>query len=150
MPALLVVDEHSPSSWQAMRAVSSLDYIKGVGAELAPGTVVRNIATDYGYMSAAYYVSLIAEARGHIPFPRVIDLFTSSPEVNSRNPSSASRQRPGPSDLGGAKHGTIGVLFTPADKYRASSRASLRDFEHSAARLGLEVELLSRSQIVKA
>ena len=150
MPALLVVDEHSPSSWQDMRAVSSLDYLNGVGAELPPGTVVRNIATDYGYMSAAYYVSLIAEARGHIPFPRVIDLFTSSPQVNSRNLSRASRRRSGPIDLGGAKQRTIGVLFTPADKYRASSRGSLRDFEQSAVRLGLAVELVSRPQILNA
>jgi glutathione synthase/RimK-type ligase-like ATP-grasp enzyme len=150
MPALLVVDEHCRSGWQGVRAISSLDYLQGVGAELPPGTVVRNIATDYAYLSTPYYVSLIAEARGHIPFPRVIDLFTSNPEINSPNPSSALRRSPGAALLGGAKDRTIGILFTPADKYRASSRGSLRDFERSAVRLGLAVELVSRSQILNA
>jgi hypothetical protein len=42
MPALLVVDEDRPSGALGMSAVSAMDYIKGDGAELPQGTVVRN------------------------------------------------------------------------------------------------------------
>jgi glutathione synthase/RimK-type ligase-like ATP-grasp enzyme len=150
MPALLVVDEDSPSGALGMSAVSALDYIKGVGAELPQGTVVRNMATDYAYMSPAYYVSLLAEARGHVAFPRVMDLLTSNPEAESRNQSSGPRHRLRSINEDRREVRTIGVLFTPADKYRASSRASLRDFARSAAPLGLSVEFLGRSHITQA
>ena len=150
MPALLVVDEENPSGWTGMRAVSSSDYIKGAGAELPAGTVVRNIATDYTYMSAAYYVSLIAEARGHVPFPSAVDLFRSASEVNSSKSRTAPRLRPAAIVQDGPRSRTIGVLFTAADKYRASSRVSLRDFTCSAARHDIGVELFNRSQIMDA
>lgn len=67
-PTLLVIDEARSSGMTPKGAMSALDYIKGGGADLPPGTFVRNIATDYAYLSRAYYVSLLAEARGHILF----------------------------------------------------------------------------------
>jgi hypothetical protein len=55
MPStLLVFDETSSLDDKPTGAVSALDYIKGAGADLPPGTFVRNIAADYTYLSRAY------------------------------------------------------------------------------------------------
>jgi len=151
-PTLLVIDEARSSGMTPKGAMSALDYIKGGGADLPPGTFVRNIATDYAYLSRAYYVSLLAEARGHIPFPRAVDLLSRKNGqgrasflkrlAKSGSPAAlppGRKERDGPARLG--------VLFTPADKFGASSQASLQEFTHSAAACGIEVEQFGRSQI---
>ena len=150
MPTLLVVDEDSPLRGCGGLAVSAIDYIKGVGAELPPGTVVRNIATNYAYMSRAYYVALLAEARGHVSFPNVLDLLTSDPRLDCTAPSKSCPAGAQSRDPSGREAKTIGVLFTPGDKFGASSLASLTDFTRSAAELGVSVEFFNRGEITYA
>jgi glutathione synthase/RimK-type ligase-like ATP-grasp enzyme len=150
MPTLLVVDEDSPLRGCGGLAVRAIDYIKGVGAELPPGTVVRNIATDYAYMSRAYYVALLAEARGHVSFPSVLNLLTSDPRLDCTAQAKSCLAAAQSNDPSGREAKTIGVLFTPGDKFGASSLASLTDFTRSAAELGVSVEFFGRGEITHA
>ena len=148
-PTLLVVDEDSPLSGSASPVISALDYVKGAGADLPPGTLVRNLATNYAYMSRAYYVALLAEARGHVAFPNVLDLLTSDPHVDASAEGKGGAQAPRSTELAGREADTIGVLFTPGDKFGASSAASLRDFSRSAAGFGLSVAFFSGAEIAE-
>jgi glutathione synthase/RimK-type ligase-like ATP-grasp enzyme len=150
MPTLLVVDEDNPLPGCGGLAVSAIDYIKGAGAELPPGTVVRNIATNYAYMSRAYYVALLAEARGHVSFPNVLDLLTSDPQPDCMAPRKSSLAAAPCGDFGRREARTIGVLLTPEDRFAASSFGSLTDFTRAAAALGLPVEFFGRGEIAHA
>ena len=155
-PTLLVLDEASRSGAMPAGAMSALDYIKGGGADLPPGTLVRNIAADYAYLSRAYYVSLLAEARGHAPFPRAVDLLSrqgGGGRVSFSPKRLAQRGSRTALPLGRrerSRSARLGVLFTPADKFGASSEASLREFARSAAACGMEAELFDGSQIDNA
>lgn len=151
-PALLVIDELTASGDKTSGAVSALDYIKGVGADLPPGTLIRNVAADYAYLSLAYYVSLLAEARGHIPFPRVVDLLRSEKDCWRLSPPTRPVRDGGPALARALQSGprTLGVLFTPADKFRASCRASLADFARAAADCDVEVKLIGQRHIMAA
>lgn len=74
MPKNLIVLEQ-PEQWvsQVMDAevISASDYLTDL--RYAGGKHVRiyNLCRSYRYQSAGYYVSLLAEARGHMPFPSV-------------------------------------------------------------------------------
>ncbi|MGK0187689.1 MAG: glutathione synthase/RimK-type ligase-like ATP-grasp enzyme [Verrucomicrobiales bacterium] len=74
MPRNLIVIEQ-PEQWisQVMDAevIAANDYLTDL--KYAGGKHVRvyNLCRSYRYQSAGYYVSLLAEARGHMPFPSV-------------------------------------------------------------------------------
>ena len=83
MSILIVVDE--PRQWPLQIA----GVTRGVGARLphrsglqrgASGKVF-NLCRSYRYQSLGYYVSLLAEARGHKPLPRVSTIE----DLQSRN-----------------------------------------------------------------
>jgi len=48
------------------------------GAALPKGSRIVNLCRRYGYLSAGYYCSLLAEARGQIPMPTVADVLSLS------------------------------------------------------------------------
>jgi len=54
-----------------MELVSSYDYLSDPEYAGAPGRKVFNLCRSYKYQAAGYYVSLLAEARGHRPLPSV-------------------------------------------------------------------------------
>ena len=70
-----VIVVNNPSDWNLSldnaRVVSARTYLTEVAAEY-PGKVrVYNLCRSYRYQSAGYYVSLLAEARGHKPIPGI-------------------------------------------------------------------------------
>lgn len=73
MNALVVVD--NPKRWPLRMAgtdvVAARDYLESPQFAGEPGTKVFNLCRSYRYQSAGYYVSLLAEARGHRPLPSV-------------------------------------------------------------------------------
>lgn len=76
MRKLLVVNH--PEKWRFsadnLEIVSAQDYLTKPGyAELKKARVF-NLCKDYSYQSKGYYVSLLAEARGHLPIPTVKNL----------------------------------------------------------------------------
>lgn len=71
---LLVVD--NPSRWtlaaQEVEVVSARDYLAGTRFQKSSsGARVFNLCRSYSYQSMGYYVSLLAEARGHRAIPDV-------------------------------------------------------------------------------
>jgi len=48
------------------------------GASLPKSSRIVNLCRRYGYLSAGYYCSLLAEARGQIPMPTVADVLSLS------------------------------------------------------------------------
>jgi glutathione synthase/RimK-type ligase-like ATP-grasp enzyme len=70
---LLVVD--SPSKWPleipGTELVSAFRYLSDDALAREPGRKVFNLCRSFRYQAAGYYVSLLAEARGHRPLPSV-------------------------------------------------------------------------------
>jgi glutathione synthase/RimK-type ligase-like ATP-grasp enzyme len=70
---LLVVD--SPKRWPlkipGMELVSSYQYLSDPEYAQGTGRKVFNLCRSFRYQAAGYYVSLLAEARGHKPLPSV-------------------------------------------------------------------------------
>jgi glutathione synthase/RimK-type ligase-like ATP-grasp enzyme len=73
MKPLLVVD--SPKRWPLQipgtEIVSSYQYLSDPAFSAGPGRKVFNLCRSFAYQAAGYYVSLLAEARGHRPLPSV-------------------------------------------------------------------------------
>lgn len=159
---IFVSDGTSPSRSIDSMVVSAADYIKGAPADAPPGTVVMHVG-DTDYLTLGYYVSLIAEARGHRPLVTAHDILA-RPQARSdvmldrlpphcplprssgvpglleggRAPSRR-RQEPAPFRLG--------VLLTEDVPFAASSLRSIEDFASSAALHGLQVRRLGATQL---
>ena len=73
---LLVVD--NPSRWnflaEAVEIISSREYLSAQNKQKWPQARVFNLCRSYAYQSIGYYVSLLAEARGHRALPSVATL----------------------------------------------------------------------------
>ena len=73
MKPLLVVD--SPKRWPltipGTEVVSSYAYLSDESLADGAGRKVFNLCRSFKYQAAGYYVSLLAEARGHRPIPSV-------------------------------------------------------------------------------
>lgn len=73
MPAIMVVN--NPKNWPldvpGVKVVSTKDYLTDSRYSVGRNTRVFNLCRSYAYQSNGYYVSLLAEARGHKPLPNV-------------------------------------------------------------------------------
>src|SRR5258706_653304 len=73
MPKLIIVER--PQSWnfqlEDVEVVSADDYISGGAYQAVRNLKVLNLCKSYQYQSEGYYVSLLAEARGHKVLPEV-------------------------------------------------------------------------------
>jgi len=73
MPKFIVVDH--PESWsftlEDVEIISPENYISGESYQTAKNLKVLNLCKSYQYQSEGYYVSLLAEARGHKVLPGV-------------------------------------------------------------------------------
>lgn len=76
VPLLIVVD--NPSSWPlqvaGVEVVASRRYLTEPAYSGLRNVRVFNLCRSYAYQSTGYYVSLLAEARGHKPTPDVITI----------------------------------------------------------------------------
>jgi len=73
MPKLIVVDkpEHWKFSLHDVDVISPEQYITEPAFQTAKNLKVLNLCKSYQYQSEGYYVSLLAEARGHKVLPEV-------------------------------------------------------------------------------
>ncbi len=73
MTALLVVENtaHWRLRLRGAQVISARDYLVGGELDERRGLRVYNFCRTYGYQTLGYYVSLLAAARGHRPFPTV-------------------------------------------------------------------------------
>jgi glutathione synthase/RimK-type ligase-like ATP-grasp enzyme len=66
---------NTPRNWEfeipGVEVLSARDYLTREDLGAARGVRVFNLCRSYRYMSAGYYVSLLAEARDHRPMPSV-------------------------------------------------------------------------------
>ena len=67
MPKLIIVEK--PETWnfqiEDAEVVSADEYISGEPYQAMKNVKVLNLCKSYQYQSEGYYVSLLAEARGH-------------------------------------------------------------------------------------
>ena len=65
----------SPQSWkfdiEGVEVISTREYLSNPRFASMKNVRVFNLSNDYSYQSRGYYVSLLAEARGHKPLPDV-------------------------------------------------------------------------------
>jgi glutathione synthase/RimK-type ligase-like ATP-grasp enzyme len=73
MAVLIVVEKPELWPWDIAQArmVSARDYLTNPEFVEMKRAKVFNLCRDHGYQSIGYYVSLLAEARGHKPMPSV-------------------------------------------------------------------------------
>ena len=78
MQILLVVNQNDnwPVNIEGVQIVTSRAYLSDPQFSLMRRVRVFNLCKSYSYQSAGYYVSLLAEARGHKPFPDVYSLMS--------------------------------------------------------------------------
>ncbi|MFD2552583.1 RimK family protein [Bizionia sediminis] len=73
MNKYIVVNQ--PEKWnfsiENITVISSQDYLTNPKYALLKKARIFNLCKDYSYQSKGYYVSLLAEARGHLPIPTV-------------------------------------------------------------------------------
>jgi glutathione synthase/RimK-type ligase-like ATP-grasp enzyme len=79
MNKYIVVNQ--PENWNFsidnITVISSQDYLTNPKYALLKNARIFNLCKDYSYQSKGYYVSLLAEARGHLPIPttkNIVDL----------------------------------------------------------------------------
>ncbi|WP_324718986.1 RimK family protein [Salinimicrobium sp. HB62] len=76
MKKFLVVNK--PENWKLslenMEIISARDYLTNSEFSNLKKARIFNLCKDYSYQSKGYYVSLLAEARGHLPIPTVMNL----------------------------------------------------------------------------
>ena len=76
MPKLIIVEK--PESWKFavddVEVISPDSYISDSIYQTAKNLKVLNLCKSYQYQSEGYYVSLLAEARGHKVLPGVSTL----------------------------------------------------------------------------
>jgi glutathione synthase/RimK-type ligase-like ATP-grasp enzyme len=76
MNKYIVVD--TPKNWEFLQGnipiISSRDYITNPEFSKIKKARVFNLCRSYSYQSKGYYVSLLAEARGHVPIPTTKNL----------------------------------------------------------------------------
>ncbi len=74
MQQLIVVNH--PSQWSiqipGVQVISAKEYLSGPQYSDMRKAKVYNLCKSYRYQSSGYYVSLLAEARGHKPIPNVM------------------------------------------------------------------------------
>jgi glutathione synthase/RimK-type ligase-like ATP-grasp enzyme len=81
MNKYIVVNQPEKWSFSAdnISVISSQDYLTNSKYALLKKARIFNLCKDYSYQSKGYYVSLLAEARGHLPIPttkNIVDLNT--------------------------------------------------------------------------
>jgi hypothetical protein len=73
MNKYIVVDQ--PQKWnfliENITVISSQYYLTNPKFSQLKKARIFNLCRDYSYQSKGYYVSLLAEARGHLPIPTV-------------------------------------------------------------------------------
>lgn len=76
MPILMVVDnpERWPLSVSGVEVVSAQRYLTEQAFNNMRGSRVFNLCRSYSYQNMGYYVSLLAEARGHKPTPDIMTI----------------------------------------------------------------------------
>ena len=77
MNKIIIVD--NPDTWKIKVAnlaiISSYEYLTNPDWAKARNLRVFNLSKSYSYQSKGYYVSLLAEARGHKPIPTVRNIL---------------------------------------------------------------------------
>ena len=78
MQILLVVNQNDkwPLYIEGVEIVNSRTYLSDPKFSLMRKVRVFNLCRSYSYQSVGYYVSLLAEARGHKPFPDAYSLMS--------------------------------------------------------------------------
>jgi glutathione synthase/RimK-type ligase-like ATP-grasp enzyme len=75
----IVVDRVSDWKWpDDGLKLMTVDEFLTHGPSLRPGSRIVNLCRRYAYLSAGYYCSLLAEARGQTPMPTVADVLALS------------------------------------------------------------------------
>lgn len=76
MNKYIVVD--NPKNWgflgENIPVISSQQYLTNPEFSIIKNARIFNLCRNYSYQSRGYYVSLLAEARGHIPIPTIKNL----------------------------------------------------------------------------
>lgn len=71
MPKIIITEQ--PGSWdlENINIITPAEYLTGSQYQSARNLTIINVCKSYQYQSMGYYVSLLAEARGHKVIPKV-------------------------------------------------------------------------------
>ncbi|MGE5468852.1 MAG: RimK-like ATPgrasp N-terminal domain-containing protein [Ignavibacteria bacterium] len=147
MKLALVADHACQVRIPGAAVVAASSYLTDPAWRDAAGWSVINLCRSWAYQRSGYYVSLLAEARGHRPLPRIDALH----EIGSPSPSrvavAAAQRCAGASRRQNAGGLRLAILRDPDSHCPASNDAAILRFEQAARALGLQTERVSSGDI---
>lgn len=176
MPMILVADHPQdwPSRLQGFEIVGARDYLTHPDFSAEPSMAVCNLCRSYRYQTPGYYVSLLAEARGHRPLPSVsvIERMRSMrrvPQLRTRLHGAATdgaeriavdyerwvadamRDYARPHARSRRRHFAsptrLAILHDGGNAQPASNDAAIANFERAARELGVSPEVIGRTAL---
>lgn len=148
MDTLFVVsrDSDCPSDVSGGRVISEDAYLSDPEYRRCPGFKVFNLCSSYDYQSRGYYVSLLAEARGHHPVPdiKAIECMCAPPTQNITLDNFVEQTPNGDTR---AKRPRIAILLTPDQPPYPSSAPAIQKFIAAADRLGMDAEIITMADV---
>ena len=146
MDTLFVVSRTSdcPFDVSGGRVISEDAYLSDPEYRRCPGFKVFNLCSSYAYQSHGYYVSLLAEARGHRPVPdiKAIEGMRAPP---TQNIMLGNRAEQVPTGDPSAKRPRLAILLTPDQPPYPSSSPAIQKFITAADRLGMDTEIITKA-----
>lgn len=144
MDTLFVVSRTSdcPFDVSGGRVISEDAYLSDPEYRRCPGFKVFNLCSSYDYQSRGYYVSLLAEARGHRPVPDIKAIEgMRTPPTDNITLANLVEQKPN-GDLP-ARRPRVAILLTPDQPPYPSSAPAIQKFITAADRLGMDAEIIT-------
>jgi glutathione synthase/RimK-type ligase-like ATP-grasp enzyme len=107
-----------------------------------------NLCTSYQYQGLGYYVSLLAEARGHHPVPDIkaiedIESVDIQGSIAGRLDDLQGHRRRRRKPV--AKSPRLAILMTPDQRPHPSGKIAIRNFIAAAQHLGMDAELITQA-----
>ena len=158
MNILLVVDQQHDWSHAISGAevVAAHDYLTEPRYADCAATRVFNLCHATDYQSAGYYVSMLAEARGHQPYPDLSALAQddtqpapspAAPQATIAQPARERLRVPSGSarSRDPARLPAVAILRTPGAAAMPSNPGAIGKFQQAATALGMHAELVTRA-----
>ncbi|WP_151447141.1 RimK-like ATPgrasp N-terminal domain-containing protein [Lacisediminimonas profundi] len=147
MKTLLVVSDQRdwPVTIRGLQVVTACRYLTEPAYTYCSDTRVFNLSHCMRYQSFGYYVSMLAEARGHRPVPdigAIEDMHAGGMPAaipGSLDTRCCHRREP-------VEMPTLAILRTPGGAAMPSNSAAIRKFMQAADDMGMRAEVLTRGQ----
>ncbi len=150
MKTLIVISQEDdwPFDLPGAHVVSTSNYLTQPQYSRMRDVTVLNLAQPNDYQSSGYYVSMLAEARGHRPWPDVKELEDRhSPEMGQAASAWLARRRR--RQTHDSQRPSLAILRTPGATAMPSNQGAISRFCQAARELGMDAEVITRDDAAR-